>query len=193
KPRRLAQARERINNLEGLPRLTVAGLLVENARQPVDHSVDVGANEQPPEFLVVAGICDHRQVTRPQHGVEARGQLRPSRPPRQARDLQRNRSSPAGRIMSLPVPWPPPPSKPRTTTTGVRAVLPMTIPAAAARSSATASTVAWRSLPSSSAVPRRSMTEGTPAMPSATFWIPTRQGRPNVSEITMPSSTPLNS
>src|SRR5580704_6867681 len=70
------------------------------------------------------------------------------------------------------------------TTTGVPADLPMSSPAAAASSSATARTVARRSLRWRSRVPRRSASAGTPNAPMATLVSPKRQGLPNVSLMT---------
>src|SRR5216683_4961179 len=192
-PGLLAHLAQRVKRVERLVLLSVAGSLVEHTREPVDDRVDVRADQQPPELVIVGRVGDHGEIAGGKDHIKSRGQLCPAGAAGDDRDLQQNRSSPAGRTTSRPAPGSPTPSNPRITTTGARLVLPITRPAAAARSSATASTVAWRLLPSSSKVPRRSRTAGTPASPSATLTMPNRHGRPNVSEMTTPTFTPASS
>ena len=142
KPGLLAHRAQRVESVERLVLLTVAGCLVEHAGQAVDDRVDVRGDQESPELVIVGGVGDHREIAAGKHRIEARGQLRSAGAARDDDYLQRNRSSPAGRTTSRPAPVSPTPSNPRTTTTGARLVLPITRPAAAARSSATASTVA---------------------------------------------------
>jgi len=73
--------------------------------------------------------------------LDGNRELCPTGASRQNDGLQRNRSSAAGRTSWRPLPFPRS-ARPRTMTAGARPVLPITRPAAAARSSATASTVA---------------------------------------------------
>jgi len=70
------------------------------------------------------------------------------------------------------------------------ALFPITSSAAPAISSATHTSVTINVRPSASSVPRRSTTPATPAIPMATSVTPRRQGRPNVSLTTTPTSTP---
>ena len=79
---------------------------------------------------------------------------------------------------------------PRTSAAGTPSAFPITSPDAPAISSARASTVASRTRPEASFVPRRSTRDGRPAQPMATFTNPWRQGRPKVSVMSTPTRTP---
>src|SRR5487761_1182711 len=149
KPGRLPQPLKRLERYERVALEPVAGLVIESTGEPVDGSVEVRAHEQAPELVVVSGVGNHRELTSWQHRLQARREHGPSGASGEDDHPHRNRSHAAGRISSLPRPLPSS-SRPRTTTTGVRSVFPITRPAAAATSSATASTVACSSLPASS-------------------------------------------
>src|SRR6266849_4589908 len=192
KPSWLAQTTQRFERLEGVPFLPIAHGIVKDAGEAVDRRIDVWAHEKSPELVVVCGVRDHCEVAPSEQRLEARGQLRAAGASREDDRLHRKTSSAAGRTRSWPRPSPTS-SSPRMTTTGARAVLRMTRPAADARSSATARTVACISLPASSGIPRRSIRAGSPATPSATLTMPSRHGRPNVSDTITPTSTPVRS
>src|SRR5579864_2221426 len=192
KPDRLTGPRQRVEHMERVVLQPIARFLVEHAREPVDDRVDVGTHEQTPELIVVGGVRDHREIRGAEQRLHTRGQARTARPAGEDDALQRKRSSAAGRISSRPVPAPSS-CRPRTITAGVRSVLPITTPAAEARSSEMASTVACSGRPASSRLPRRSIAAGRPATPSATLTMPTRQGRPKVSDTITPTSTPTRS
>src|SRR4029077_11490427 len=119
----------------------------------------VGADEQAPELVVVRGVGDNGQLNVRRHLANAVREGGATGSAGEHDDRQRNKSSSAGRIRSRPDPLPSR-ARPRTMTAGVRPVLPITSPALAAISSATASTVAWSGSPASSVVPRRSTRAG---------------------------------
>src|SRR5438105_1718052 len=192
KPRGLPGMGEAFEHPEGVAFDSVAGRVVEYACEPVDHRVDVGTDQQAPELIVVGGVGDDGQLVFRRNRLNSRGKRGTACASRQHDDLHRNRSSAGGRMRSRPDPLPLKRS-PRASTAGVRSVFPITRPALDATSSATASTVACRGLPWSSGVPRRSIVAGRPATPSATFTMPSRQGRPKVSETMTPTSAPVSS
>src|SRR5574337_1299593 len=70
---------------------------------------------------------------------------------------------------------------------------PMHRPAPAAMASAKATTVLSSRWPYRSCSPRRSISEGNPAAPSATLTTPLRQGRPKLSLTMMPGAMPVTS
>jgi hypothetical protein len=131
-PGLLTKASEHRLRVEGVVANAEARRLIEDTGQPVQDGVDIRADQQTPELVVVSGVGDNREVTR--------------------RQLFRK---PEGRTSSCPDPGPAPRSpSPSTTTTGTRLVLPITSSAAAASSSATATTVACNGMPKSSGCPR---------------------------------------
>src|SRR5437868_2717215 len=186
KPCRVADFGERVEDPEGVALDAIPRLVVEHACEAVDDRVDVRTDQESPELIVVRGVGDDSQFMARPYGLDPCGQRRPTSASGQDDDLQRNRSSAAGRMRSRPEPVPSS-SSPRTITTGVRSVLPITSPALEAMSSATASTVACSGWPASSRVPRRSTRTGRPATPSATLTMPNPHGRPNVSETITPN------
>ena len=61
-PRRQGVALERVDSRERLPGEAPPGVRVLGAGQRVRHGVEVGADEQPVEPVVVARVHDHRDV-----------------------------------------------------------------------------------------------------------------------------------
>ena len=70
-PRVDAVALERTEGGEGLPGEAPAGLGVVGAGEGVGDRVEVGADEQPVEPVVVAGVDDHRDLARVDHVEQA--------------------------------------------------------------------------------------------------------------------------
>jgi hypothetical protein len=56
---------------EGVARHSEAGLFVEQARQPVEDRVGVGADVESPELLIVGRVRDNRKVARRQERLQA--------------------------------------------------------------------------------------------------------------------------
>ena len=94
------------------------------------------------------------------------------------------RCGPSGRVSSGSAP-------PRISTSGVpSAASPITSTAAAARLSATATSLTCSCRPKRSRWPRRSFSASTPAQPMAVPTVPRRQARPMLSVTITPSGTP---
>src|SRR4030088_2317440 len=191
-PWRLTDPREHVEDVEGILLDPVAGFVFEHAPESRDGAVDVGTDQETPELVVICRVRDYGQLHVGRNRLDPCRQRSATRTTGEDDHFHRKRSSPSGRMRSRPLPFPRM-LVPRTITAGVRAVFPIKIPAADARSSAMASTVAVRGLPSSSRLPRRSSAAGRPEIPNATLTMPSLQGRPKVSEMMTPTSAPTSS
>src|ERR1700694_5256803 len=83
KPSRLAYALERFEHVKRIAFDPVPGGCAENTREPVDGGIDVGADQQAPELVVVSGVGDHREIPTWEHRLEFHGEHGPSGPPGQ--------------------------------------------------------------------------------------------------------------
>ena len=100
KPGRLAQPFKRLQRVERVPGLAVAGGGVEHSREAVNGRVDIRADEQTPELVVVSSVRDHGELTGRHKRLEAGRELGAAGATRENNDLHRNTSSAAGRMRS---------------------------------------------------------------------------------------------
>src|SRR6476659_11202162 len=142
---------------------------------------------------VVAGIGDHHELggrhhpAQPEHELGAadatgKGDNEASGRRRDRAPVHRNKSSSGGRISDSPGVAAPVQDSPRTSTAGcASSACPMMSDAALAISSAKPVSVTRNSWANRSLRPRRSLSAGSPAAPSATPTVPRRHARPQLS------------
>ncbi len=100
KPGLLAEAAKHRLSVKRVVAHTESRRVVEDAGEPVEDRIDVGAHQQTPELLVVGGVDDDREVRGRQHGGESGRQPGSPGPSGEQRHSHRKRSSSDGRTSS---------------------------------------------------------------------------------------------
>src|SRR5438552_2605905 len=85
-PRRLAVALEQVQGLKAFRVQSPAQVTIDEARQGVEHGVDIGADVEAPELLVVPGVADNGERCRREQLLQSFHELHPADPTAQHRD-----------------------------------------------------------------------------------------------------------